>query len=306
MGKTKTTEEFIKEAKKIHNNKFDYKGEYQGQFTPMIAICPIHGEFEIIPKNHLRGTGCKKCNKTERITTEIFIQRCKEKFGDLYDYTNTEYVNENTYIEYICPKHGKVIQLPFNHLKYGCGKCGQENGNQKKRQTFEEFVKKAKELHGDKYQYFESEYKGYNKKTLIYCNKCKSYFTQTPAKHLCGHGCTNCKEYKLEVQIKNLLNVNKIEYIFQATSRQVPQLKKQTFDFYLPSKKIAIECQGKQHFINNDFFGGEIVKERDLKKKKICEDNGITLLYYSNLKIDYPYKVYTNINDILTIIQNTI
>lgn len=303
MSKIKTTEDFIEKAKKIHNNRFEYKGEYKGQYASMIAICPIHGEFEIIPKYHLRGTGCKKCNGTEKMTTEKFIERCCEKFGNLYDYSNTIYINENTYIEYVCPYHGKVMQLPHNHLKYGCGKCGQEKGYQKKRQTFEEFLKKAREIHGDKYEYFESEYKGYTKNTLIYCNQCKTYFLQTPNKHLSGHGCINCKQFKLEQDIKEILNANNIEYIFQANNKTVPQLKRQTFDFYLPSKKIAIECQGIQHFKEDHFFDGKNVKKRDEKKRKICEENGIKLIYYTNLDVESDYKIYKNLNEILEIIN---
>ena len=75
----------------------------------------------------------------------------------------------------------------------------------------------------------------------------------------------------------------------------------QTLDFYLPKYNIAIECQGKQHFglggwISNEF---EAIKERDERKRKLCKENGIKLLYYSNLGIKYPYKVYEDKNEIL-------
>ena len=44
--------------------------------------------------------------------------------------------------------------------------------------------------------------------------------------------------------------------------------------------------------------------ERDKIKKELCDKNGINLLYYSNLGIEYPYKVYENVNEILKIIKN--
>ena len=66
MGRTKkkTTEEFIKEAKEINGNKYDYsKVVYVNQLTEVCIICPIHGEFWQKPKNHLKGRGCPKCRR---------------------------------------------------------------------------------------------------------------------------------------------------------------------------------------------------------------------------------------------------
>ena len=57
-----TTKEFIKKAKEIHGDKYDYsKVEYVNTLTPVTIICPEHGEFEQIPKVQLKGYDCKKC-----------------------------------------------------------------------------------------------------------------------------------------------------------------------------------------------------------------------------------------------------
>ena len=69
---------------------------------------------------------------------------------------------------------------------------------------------------------------------------------------------------------------------------------------------MAIECQGKHHFIkesgwrkdNKEEEFNKLV-ERDNKKRKLCEEHGIKLLYYSNLGIEYPYKVYEDKNELL-------
>ena len=60
-----------------------------------------------------------------------------------------------------------------------------------KRLTTEEFIKRAKEKHGDKYDYSKSEYLGYGKKLLICC-PIHGYFTQRPNHHLQGVGCPKC------------------------------------------------------------------------------------------------------------------
>jgi hypothetical protein len=58
-------------------------------------------------------------------------------------------------------------------------------------------------------------------------------------------------------------------------------LGKQHLDIYIPDLNIGIEYQGKQHEVPIDIFGGEISfqenKKRDLRKKKLCEENSCIL-----------------------------
>ncbi len=57
--KKKTREQFIKEAQKIHGDKYDYsKVEYINTDIKVIIICKEHGDFEQIPKIHITGSGC--------------------------------------------------------------------------------------------------------------------------------------------------------------------------------------------------------------------------------------------------------
>ena len=63
----KTTEQFIADAKAVHDNKYDYsKVQYQGNKIKVCIICPIHGEFWQIPNNHIKGCGCFKCGSETR------------------------------------------------------------------------------------------------------------------------------------------------------------------------------------------------------------------------------------------------
>lgn len=81
---------------------------------------------------------------------------------------------------------------------------------------------------------------------------------------------------------------NNINYEFQ---KRFPWLKNKislSIDFYLPDFKLCIECQGRQHFESVSKFGGdEAFKDtsiRDKIKKKLCDENGVKLLYYADLK----------------------
>lgn len=83
----------------------------------------------------------------------------------------------------------------------------------------------------------------------------------------------------------NLLQENDIEFEYQ---KKFTWIGYQSLDFYLPKYKIAIECQGRQHFISIDFFGGkkgyQEINNRDIKKKQLCEKHKIKILYYCNDK----------------------
>ena len=125
MCKSKT-EEFIKRAKKVHGDRYDYsKVKYINSNTKVIIICNKHGDFEQLPNNHsYRGDRCPKCAGKYK-TTEEFIKEAKIKHGDKYDYSKVKYINSNTKVIINCNKHGDFEQLPTCHLNgEGCIKCG--------------------------------------------------------------------------------------------------------------------------------------------------------------------------------------
>lgn len=61
-------------------------------------------------------------------------------------------------------------------------------------------------------------------------------------------------------------------------------LKPQHLDIYVPSKNLAFEYQGIQHFEPIDFFGGEeafkLTIKRDRKKEEKCRVNNVRLIYW--------------------------
>ena len=111
-------------------------------------------------------------------------------------------------------------------------------------------------------------------------------FEQIAQSHLNGHGCPKCQSSHLEEEIKSFLNDNDIEFEQQKTFEWLKLKNHLYLDFYLPKYNKAIECQGIQHFKPVDFFGGEecFIKtiERDDIKQKLCENNGIKIIYFTN------------------------
>lgn len=127
------TAEFIKRAKAVHGERYDYsKARYVNTDTPLIVICSKHGEFTPRPDNHInRKTGCPACSGNLVSNTENFIALCKKVHGDnKYDYSKVNYINNYTHVTIICPKHGEFKQIPFVHTtnteqntKCGCPHC---------------------------------------------------------------------------------------------------------------------------------------------------------------------------------------
>lgn len=193
--KRKSNHIFIKEAHEKHGDKYDYsKVVYKNTNEKVIIGCPKHGDFEQLPISHIQGHGCWKCGceyrgSQKRKPTEKVIQQFKEKHGDKYDYSNVNYVNNNTKVIIGCPKHGDFEQTPFMHLQGQ--RCPQCYGNIK--WTTEKFIKEAKEKHGENtYDYSESICDGVDNPVIIKCHK-HGVFKQSPWNHArAGHGCRRC------------------------------------------------------------------------------------------------------------------
>ncbi len=75
------TEEFIKKAREVHGDKYDYsKVEYVNNRIKVCIVCPIHGEFWQRPSHHIEGRGCSKCGKerTSEKRKEWTQEKCYE------------------------------------------------------------------------------------------------------------------------------------------------------------------------------------------------------------------------------------
>lgn len=127
MSKRKSTEEFILDAIAIHGNRYIYdKVKYNNALTKVTITCPIHGDFDQRPNDHITGkNGCNKCainviRSKLSSSTSCFIDKAIKVHGNKYDYSSTEYTGAKTKVKIICPKHGSFWQTPNDHLN-GCG-----------------------------------------------------------------------------------------------------------------------------------------------------------------------------------------
>lgn len=170
----------------------------------------------------------RKSNKQE------FIQKAKEVHGDKYDYSKVEYINTKTKVCIGCSIHGEFWQRPHDHLKgVGCPKCGIQKVTKALTCKTEKFIEKAKQVHGDEYDYSETEYGLNNKeKVSIICKK-HGRFLQSPNSHLKGRGCPLC--------------YGNIRYTTENFIKQATEIHNNTYDYsnvkYKNNKtKVCIIC----------------------------------------------------------------
>ena len=254
MSRKLTTEEFIKRAREVHGDKYDYfKVKYVNSQTKIEIICPEHGKFYQTPNNHLKGKGCPKCNGGIFLGCDDFVQKAKKVHRDRYDYSRVEYINSKTKVCIICPEHGEFWQTPDKHLQGdGCPECA---GN--KLLTCENFVKKAILIHSDKYDYSFVDYVNYKTKVKIVCPE-HGPFWQKPANHLQGCGCPECgKKVSLE-QVKKGFNTRKQNGTLNS-SRLQEMLEFFLFDEF-KNDVVSEYNQDKRYPFNCDFY----IKSLDL------------------------------------------
>ena len=213
-----TSQEFVKNAQTIHDDKYDYsKVKYINSSTKLIIICKEHGEFEQLPSSHLAGRGCSKCKyvkhgELSRYNSQQFIKKAQTIHGDKYDYSKVDYTVSKNKVIIICKEHGEFTQLPSGHLDgKGCRKCSGHYSY-----TTEEWIEKATEVHGDKYDYSKVEYINSSIKVVIICKE-HGEFQQLPSHHINGSGCKKCSgvySYTTEEWIEKVTEVHVGKYDF--------------------------------------------------------------------------------------------
>lgn len=87
-----------------------------------------------------------------------------------------------------------------------------------------------------------------------------------------------------ETLLFNYINVLFPQFTVQREASPI-WLNRQRFDIYIPEINLAIEYQGKQHYVAVNLFGGEEglakTKQRDKEKLRLSKINGVDIVYFS-------------------------
>ena len=288
-------ERFITKAKEKHGDKYDYsKVEYVDAHTKVCIICPIHGEFWQTPNSHLNGCGCPKCGGNKTLTSEEFIEKAKQIHGEKYDYSKVEYVNANTKVCVICPIHGEFWIAPHNHLRErGCPICRTrkyinnvyEPKNKKliKKHTLKSFIEKAKQIHGEKYDYSKVEYVDNKTKVCIIC-PIHGEFWIRPDNFLNGQGCKKCSDL---IRFENK-KVYQEDWIKAADELHHHKYDYSKINYINANTKVCIICPEHGEFWQKPASHMQ-GRGCPICNESVLEREIITFLENENIKYEYRY-----------------
>lgn len=280
---------FIKRATKVHGHKYIYdEKSYDNYTTKMRIFCSEHGWFEQTPHSHISmKAGCKECGYVKmslanKMKWEDVLDLFYQTHGDKYDYSQANYIDVSKKIKIICPEHGSFPQKPYSHYQGSkCKYCSIEENADKLKIDFDEFISRARERHGDLYEYSFVNYKDIFTPVTINCNK-HGLFEQNPRDHYRGSGCPKCLSSKGEKKIRSILKGKRIKFKEQKRFKELEHKMPLRCDFFLPDHNTVIEYNGIQHYEPIEVFGGikglENNQLRDTIKYDYLESKSINLI----------------------------
>lgn len=309
-GNAYTRDEYISRAMNVHNCEYSYGNlVYNGNKSDVYVTCKKHGDFQINARYHLRGGGCPLCFKEhktvgkKRIPYSDAVSRLEEMYGGEFTIVTDEDDYVDTY-QKIMVRHNKcgiILEKSLHDLfrGRGCKFCSRDRVIKRladvNKLSFDDVKGRISEMYEGEYSLLtdESGYVNTKKRVIVKHNACGTVWKPIVNSVLQRNtSCPCCRQSSLEAEVSSFLKSNDICFVPQ---KHFTWLGLQTLDFYLPQRNIAIECQGMQHFKPIELYGGEEGFKRrkmlDERKRKLCDCNGINLIYYSNIGIDYPYDV---------------
>ena len=292
----KSKDEYIKEAKKIHDDKFNYSliNELPKRDTRVNIICPNHGIFEQSFHKHLQGDSCKKCSH-EKLGKER-IEKAKNKFeneaniihANKYDYSKSIYASATDNIIIICKNHGEFEQTPNSHLGgSGCRKCSNDKTKERMSIPWEIYKEDLQKIHNNKYDYSKVIWKGVDIDIIVICPEHRE-FKIRPVDHKRGRGCQKCsKEDKIQynkhntdIFVKlsiekwgNIYNYSKVDYKDSNNKIIIICITHGEFE-QLPSNHIKYGCGscGRESNIRNIDLNNKCKNEFISKSNTIHEN----------------------------------
>lgn len=316
--KRKQDKEYVVGLIEERCNELDYTflgfvGEYKSRDNTKLKLrcnkCQKKWETTTIENFLRKGRNSHNCGKKnpscmpsiyrEEEQMEKILNRLSGSSLQFISFDENGYVgSEKTKLIVHCNKCNENIKIALHNLIYGvkkipeCPKC-QYNGKVSNEEAIEKIKHKCELL---EYEFLgfdnpQNRYDGKDTRLILRCQKCGYIWKTTIYANFINQtikcrGCTN--NWHLERVVECYLKDAEINYEIQKRFEWLKNKINMTLDFYLPDYDIAIECQGRQHFIPVDKFGGEEgfkdTQIRDTLKKKQCEKHKIKILYFTELK----------------------
>ncbi len=235
LGVKRTTDEFIKLARLIHDDRYGYDSVvYVNCKQKIVIFCKLcHKDFLIRPDDILHGKGCRTCGIKRRVDNSRdpnqFLLQARLRHGNKFEYPelNTNYVNTKTNISIFHHVCNSTFQArPDNHLSKpnGCCRvCANKKISLCQSYDVQHFLTLTKKNCNDEFEYDVSSYTSFQNLVRIRHKTCGFEFEQRAVSHVSGQGCPRCTgrwSYNHDefVRRARIIHGDKYEYIDHYTN----------------------------------------------------------------------------------------
>lgn len=303
---TKYKDDFYVDAEDLTlNSKYHVKVkcDYCGEIHNVPFQSYIRGH-KIISKDsctHCVGKKCAEITRNKRrdkLYDELQNKSMENGYGLLSKKSDIE--NNRTYIKYVCPIHGVQSMRIANYLSgKKCPLCSNSHKKEICRTNRDDLINEITRFNGvllNPDDYINNQ----TKNLKILCPECKDIFVTSFRSFVQHKGqvckkCSKTSESMGERKIRHFLDNHSIDYVQEYWFSDCRDKNPLPFDFYIPSKNLIIEFDGRQHFEDTGYFSYSYdkTKEHDEIKNEYCNRKNIDLLRI-------PYYQIEKINDILS------
>lgn len=261
------------EEKGYHLN--GYVGRYKGKsntYLDLTCTCGHAWNTTSITKLVDSDRGCPNCAGNIPWDLARFLKEAYRVHGDLYDYENIKKVkNSKEKLGVVCRRHGEFPTDAHHHISraQGCPhpECAYAKISEVKASSIEEFVAKAKLVHGDTYDYTDTEYHRSFTKLTIYCKSCEEYFPQSPTDHLSGCGCPYCAGKNQKQSYIFTIGEYKSAFKFGIANIYLTRFNKQSSKSPLDVEVFGVweydsteQCKNAERYVINNYNCGYLTK----------------------------------------------
>jgi len=276
------TDDFIKKSNINHNSYYNYDNvRYVDSLTKVKIICPIHGEFEQKPREHIQGKGCSKCSTFNTKSEKEIVDFIKTELKINNIIENDRKILNGKELDIYLPEHNLAIE--FNGIYYHSNVFVNKNYHLNKT---EECEKQGIQL----LHIFEDEW--------IY----KSDIVKSIIKNKLG--LTENKVYGRKCEIKEINNNDLIRNFLDNNHIQGFVGSKYKIGLFYENKLVSLMTFGnKRYFTNNTSKEGEYELLRFCNKLNTSVIGGASKLfkyflnkYNPNEIISFADRRYSNGN----------
>ena len=239
--------------------------DYKGSQEKIKVICSVHGLFEAIPAVMLnRKSGCHHCGMSKRrsLGAEEILSRLIKVHGNKYEFDLPAGVRTTTKISYSCELHGKKNRIVRELLTgKGCGECGLIASAQKRALTTEQWVKKARKVHGKKYDYSKTKYVNATTKVIVTCPD-HGDFEINPSNHIqptLKRGCKRCSGGRTFNYDNSRKRLSQAEFLKRVSEVAPPNLDFSKSIYKGQKKTVTVVCKLHGEFESwpHNLFSGQ-------------------------------------------------